>query len=77
MGKMLRTPWMQSTNLVAWVESKESEWWADLLDPDQSVMEAIRISESSTKPVVIADSQDNPEPEEFQHHRHASCPVKA
>ena len=46
--------------LAAWVESKESEWWVDLLDPDQSVLEAIRISESSTKPVVIADSQDNP-----------------
>ena len=46
--------------LAAWVESKESEWWVDLLDPDQSILEAIRISESSTKPVVIADSQDNP-----------------
>ncbi len=46
--------------LAAWVESKESDWWVDLLDPDQSVLEAIRISESSTKPVVIADSQDNP-----------------
>ena len=49
--------------LAAWVESKESEWWVDLLDPDQSVLEAIRISESSTKPVVIAEARTILEPE--------------
>ena len=33
--------------LAAWVESKESEWWVDLLDPDQSILEAIRIDSGS------------------------------
>ena len=46
--------------LAEHVEAKESDWWVDLHDPDQAVLEAIRISESTTKPVVIADSQDNP-----------------
>ena len=39
---------------------KEAEWWVDLYSPDEAVTEALRLSEKADKPVVIADTQDNP-----------------
>ncbi|KQX38181.1 microcystin degradation protein MlrC [Devosia sp. Root436] len=38
----------------------ESEWRIDFLSPRQAVREAMRISASSDRPVVISDTQDNP-----------------
>jgi len=38
----------------------ESDWAVDFLTPDDAVREAKRISLCATRPVVIADTQDNP-----------------
>ncbi|MHC6226828.1 M81 family metallopeptidase [Pseudomonas sp. X10] len=40
--------------------AEEGQWRVPLLDPDAAVQEAIRLSEGASKPVVIADTQDNP-----------------
>jgi microcystin degradation protein MlrC len=42
------------------IEANESNFAAPLLDPDAAVREAMRIARNATKPVVIADTQDNP-----------------
>src|SRR5688572_19116800 len=42
------------------IEANESNFAAPLLEPDEAVREAMRIARSATKPVVIADTQDNP-----------------
>ena len=39
---------------------KEAEFAEPLLTPDEAVKEAMRIATSASKPVVIADTQDNP-----------------
>ena len=39
---------------------KEAEWWVDLYNPDEAVAEALSLSEKADKPLVIADTQDNP-----------------
>ena len=38
----------------------EAQWAVPFLSPDAAVAEAIRLSASAQKPVVIADTQDNP-----------------
>ena len=47
-------------NLSEHVNNKEPEWWVDLYGPDQAVQKAILIAENAAKPVLIADTQDNP-----------------
>ena len=42
------------------IESKETQFATPLLEPDEAVREAMRIAEKATRPVVIADTQDNP-----------------
>lgn len=41
------------------VQSEES-WGAKFFSPDDAVLEAMRIAGNTTRPVVIADTQDNP-----------------
>jgi microcystin degradation protein MlrC len=38
----------------------EAEWAVALLEPEEAVRTAIRIAASASRPVVIADTQDNP-----------------
>jgi microcystin degradation protein MlrC len=38
----------------------EADWAVPFLSPDDAVAEAIRISATASRPVVIADTQDNP-----------------
>jgi len=40
--------------------AEEAQWTVPFLDPDEAVREAMRLSEGASKPVVIADTQDNP-----------------
>jgi microcystin degradation protein MlrC len=42
------------------IESSESDFATPLLDPDEAVREAMRIAKTATKPVLVADTQDNP-----------------
>jgi len=42
------------------VERAESEWEMEVLEADAAVKRAIRIAHDARKPVVIADTQDNP-----------------
>ncbi|WP_028220410.1 M81 family metallopeptidase [Paraburkholderia oxyphila] len=46
--------------LAATIVSQESEWDVRFLDPDEAVREAMRLAEHATRPIVIADTQDNP-----------------
>lgn len=47
-------------NLANMICNMESSFAQPLLTPDAAVIEAIRISNSAKRPVVIADTQDNP-----------------
>lgn len=47
-------------SLADHVNERESEWWIDLYKPDEAVKEALRLSQGASRPVVIADTQDNP-----------------
>ena len=38
----------------------EPDWAVPFLEPDDAVAEAIRLAATATRPVVIADTQDNP-----------------
>ncbi len=40
--------------------AREAEWVVPLLAPEEAVRTAMRIAESASRPVVIADTQDNP-----------------
>jgi len=40
--------------------AEESAWEVPFLSPDDAVREAMRMAEGATRPVVIADTQDNP-----------------
>ncbi|MDN7997986.1 M81 family metallopeptidase [Burkholderia multivorans] len=40
--------------------SDEAKWQVPFLSPDDAVREAMRLAEGASKPVVIADTQDNP-----------------
>ncbi len=42
------------------VALKEAEFAEPLLAPDEAVKEAMRIAASASKPIVVADTQDNP-----------------
>ena len=42
------------------VALKEAEFAEPLLQPDEAVQEAMRLAETMSKPVVLADTQDNP-----------------
>ncbi len=42
------------------VERRESEFAQPLLEPDDAVRQAMRIAAGASRPVVIADTQDNP-----------------
>jgi microcystin degradation protein MlrC len=46
--------------LAGEIEAKERSFAAPLLDPDEAVQEAMRIAQTASRPVVIADTQDNP-----------------
>ena len=46
--------------LAAAIVAQESDWDVHFLDPDEAVREAMRIAGHATRPVVIADTQDNP-----------------
>ena len=47
-------------SLTDYINERENKWWIDIHKPDQAVREAIRLSSDSDRPVVIADTQDNP-----------------
>lgn len=40
--------------------SQEPQWAVPFLSPDEAVREAMRLSQGASRPVVIADTQDNP-----------------
>lgn len=42
------------------VEAREAEWVVPFLAPDDAVREAQRLAQGASRPVVIADTQDNP-----------------
>ena len=46
--------------LAAMVIAREDQFAEPLMKPDDAVVEAMRIAETASKPVVIADTQDNP-----------------
>lgn len=46
--------------LKAFIDAREATFAGAVLPADQVVAEAIRLSRGATKPVVIADTQDNP-----------------
>jgi len=46
--------------LSAMVLEQEANFSEPLMQPDEAVLEAMRIAETATKPVVLADTQDNP-----------------
>jgi microcystin degradation protein MlrC len=46
--------------LKAWLDANEPTFRLDVLPADRAVAEAIRLGAAATKPVVIADTQDNP-----------------
>ena len=47
-------------SLSNYILDREREWWVDIHKPDQAVNEAIRLSSETDRPIVIADTQDNP-----------------
>jgi microcystin degradation protein MlrC len=46
--------------LAAAIRAQEERFAGRLYTPDEAVIEAIRLSRSATKPIVLADVQDNP-----------------
>lgn len=42
------------------IVAREADWVVPLLEPDDAVREAMRTSAGASRPVVIADTQDNP-----------------
>jgi microcystin degradation protein MlrC len=42
------------------VALKEAEFAEPLLQPDEAVLEAMRLAATAAKPIVVADTQDNP-----------------
>ena len=47
-------------SLTKYVNEREADWWIDIFKPNEAVQEAIRQSQAASRPVVIADTQDNP-----------------
>ncbi len=46
--------------LAATVKAQEKAFDGELLDPDQAALRAIELSKTASKPIVLADVQDNP-----------------
>ncbi|MCC7282142.1 MAG: M81 family metallopeptidase, partial [Acetobacteraceae bacterium] len=46
--------------MKAWLDAHETTFQLDVKAADQAVAEAIRIAAAATRPVVLADTQDNP-----------------
>jgi microcystin degradation protein MlrC len=46
--------------LLAAIQAKEGDFAGRLYTPDEAVVEAMQIARTATKPVVLADIQDNP-----------------
>ncbi|RKT22799.1 microcystin degradation protein MlrC [Paraburkholderia sp. RAU2J] len=46
--------------LVSKLVGDEAQWDVPFLSPDEAAQEAIAVSRAATKPVIIADTQDNP-----------------
>lgn len=46
--------------IAADIHRLEPEFAGKIYDPDEAVAEAVRLSQGASKPVVIADTQDNP-----------------
>jgi microcystin degradation protein MlrC len=46
--------------LAAAIHAREADFAGKLWDPDEAVAEALRLARHATKPVVLADIQDNP-----------------
>ncbi|NSX02646.1 M81 family metallopeptidase [Cupriavidus gilardii] len=42
------------------IVAREAHWAVPFLTPDEAVQEAMRLSQQASRPVVIADTQDNP-----------------
>jgi microcystin degradation protein MlrC len=42
------------------IDAREGDWDVRFLAPDDAVLEAMRLAERATGPVIIADTQDNP-----------------
>ena len=50
----------QADRLAAFIKEKEPAFAGRLYTPDEAVMEAMHLAQTATKPVVLADIQDNP-----------------
>jgi microcystin degradation protein MlrC len=50
----------QADRLVNLIKEKEPAFAGRLYTPDEAVVEAIRMARTATKPIVLADIQDNP-----------------
>ena len=48
------------TTIADRVERAEAQWEMEIFDADAAVKRAIRVAQTARKPVVIADTQDNP-----------------
>src|SRR5580704_9466057 len=46
--------------ILAAIDTKEAEFAGRLYTADEAAIEAIRLSQTATKPIVLADIQDNP-----------------
>jgi microcystin degradation protein MlrC len=46
--------------LFAKIVGEEARWDVQFLSPDEAALEAIRLSAPASRPVIIADTQDNP-----------------
>lgn len=46
--------------IAAAIRAREADFAGRLYDPDEAVLEALRLAQGATKPVVLADIQDNP-----------------
>ncbi|MFT4066931.1 M81 family metallopeptidase [Paraburkholderia sp.] len=46
--------------LLTRIAGEEARWDVPFLTPDEAALEAIRLSATATRPVIIADTQDNP-----------------
>jgi len=46
--------------LAAAIKAREGDFAGKLYDPDEAVAEALRLARGATRPVILADIQDNP-----------------
>jgi microcystin degradation protein MlrC len=50
----------QADRLAGFIKEKEPAFSGRLYTPDEAVVEAMRLAQTATKPIVLADIQDNP-----------------